>query len=297
MSNGFLIDLTLCVGCRSCQVACKQWNNLENEDPLPRFFAKKRGYQNPEKLTARNYCYVSFHEFPCEKNGVKWVFAKRQCMHCIDPACVSACLVGALTKTESGAVLYDDSKCIGCRYCMLACPFDVPTYEWDKVVPYIRKCTQCFDRTRPHPTNTELNGAPMPDEHKARDEAAAHQPACAKACPTGCIEFGDREALLQEARKRIADHPDQYVNHIYGEKEAGGTSCLYLSSVPFADIGFPATDTIGTRSYPSYTAAAMNSVPAVVIGVGAALACVHWLADRKTRVALAESAKEESPQQ
>jgi formate dehydrogenase iron-sulfur subunit len=145
------------------------------------------------------------------------VFVKRQCMHCQDPACVSACPVGALQKLENGAVVYDCSRCIGCRYCMVACPFGVPKFEWAEALPRIRKCTFCVDR-----------------------QDRGLEPACAAACPTGALTFGDRDTLIADAEARIEADPERYVHHVYGKEEVGGTSWMYLSPVHFEELGFPA---------------------------------------------------------
>jgi len=175
-----------------------------------------------------------------EGDKLDWVFAKRQCMHCEEPACAAACIVGALRKTPEGPVVYDDYKCIGCRYCTLACPFGVPTFEWDTPVPYIRKCRMCVDRL------TE-----------------GMEPGCAKACPSEAINYGERDELLQEARSRMQTHPDKYVDHIYGEHEVGGTSWLYISGVPFEQLGFSMD--LGTRPYPELTRGFLSMVPAVLV--------------------------------
>lgn len=134
-------------------------------------------------------------------------------MHCDEPACASVCPVGSLHKEANGAVVYDADKCIGCRYCMMACPWSVPSYQWDSPVPFVRKCTMCNDR-----------------------QQLGKAPACVSGCPTGALQFGRREDLLNEARTRIAKNPDRYVDHIYGEKEAGGTGVMYLSAIPFAEL-------------------------------------------------------------
>jgi Fe-S-cluster-containing dehydrogenase component len=156
------------------------------------------------------------------------VFAKFQCMHCLRPACKSACIVGAFSSEATGAVQYDSWKCIGCRYCMAACPFQVPAYEYrNAFTPKVRKCTFCQPRI-----------------------SAGELPACVQACPMEVMTFGTREALLMDARARLASYPERYVQHIYGEHEVGGTSWLYLSSLPFAQIGLP---TLGYHPTPGYT--------------------------------------------
>lgn len=252
MTKAMLIDLTKCIGCRACQAACKQWNELPAESTI-----NQGSYENPPKRSAKTWTTVTFNEVT-EGDDFYWVFAKRQCMHCEHPACASACIVGALHKTAEGPVVYDDYKCIGCRYCMLACPFDVPTFEWDKPVPYVRKCTMCADR-----------------------RAEGKEPACATACPTGAITYGERDELLQEARSRIRAKPDKYVDHIYGEKEAGGTSELYISPVPFEELGFP---TLGPEIISRYADVAMLAVPPTIVAVSAAMGGVYWFVKRRERL-------------
>jgi formate dehydrogenase iron-sulfur subunit len=252
MSKAMLTDLTRCTGCRSCQVACKQWNGLPAE------ITRQTGtYENPPRLSAKTWTWVQVREV--EHDGkLVWSFARRQCMHCQEPACAAACIVGALRKTAEGPVVYDDYKCIGCRYCTLACPFGVPTFDWDKAVPFIHKCEMCADR-----------------------QVAGMIPACAKACPPQAIAFGERDELLQEARARIQARPDKYVDHIYGEKEVGGTSMLYISNVSFDKIGFP---TLGPEPIPRYADVAMAAVPPAIAVVSAAMAGIYWFTRRRDRL-------------
>ena len=150
MSNATLIDTTKCIGCRSCQVTCKQWNGNAGEKTA---LQPSLGLQNPVTLSSKTFAIVTSHEIADDRapGGLRWVFTKRQCMHCDEPACASACPVTALHKEKDGAVTYDESKCIGCRYCMWACPFGVPTAEWDSLAPKIRKCTMCADRAADSP--------------------------------------------------------------------------------------------------------------------------------------------------
>ncbi len=279
-----LIDTTKCIGCRSCQVSCKQWNGLEAvKTSAP---AAGLGLQNPVTLSAKTFTVVTSSEIadPKAPGGMRYVFAKRQCMHCEEPACASACPVTAMAKTKEGAVVYDDAKCIGCRYCMWACPFGVPTAEWDSLAPKIRKCTQCYDRAG-QPAPEERNGQKLSDEDRTRFAAAQAVPACVKQCPAGALQFGEREALLAEAKRRIAAHPDRYVDRVYGEKEAGGTGVLYLASVPFEQLGFP---NVGFESYPQRSVVALGAVPPAVIGVGAVLGGAYALGKRRAEVARAE---------
>jgi formate dehydrogenase iron-sulfur subunit len=260
MTKAMLIDLTRCIGCRACQAACKQWNDLPAEET-----ENLGSYENPPRRSAKTWTTVTFNEVEYEGNFA-WVFAKRQCMHCEQPACASACIVGALHKTPEGPVVYDNKKCIGCRYCMLACPFGVPAFEWDKPIPYIRKCTFCADRLE-----------------------AGMEPACAKACPTDALLVGEREELLQVAHRRIKTNPDKYVDHIYGEKEVGGTSVLYLSSLPFEKLGFP---TLGSEPIPRYADVAMTAVPPTIVVVAAAMGGVYWITKRRDKMSQAAKARQ-----
>ncbi|HVP42599.1 MAG TPA: 4Fe-4S dicluster domain-containing protein [Terriglobales bacterium] len=244
-SNALLIDITKCVGCQACEQACKELHGFPKE--------------HETALSETALTVVS------ERGGK---FVRRQCMHCQSPACASACPVGALIKTSEGAVRYDGSKCIGCRYCMIACPFDVPKYEWSKLAPYVTKCDLCAERT--------LAGKPT---------------ACAEVCPTGATMFGDREALLAEAHKRIAENP-AYVRKIYGEIEVGGTSVFYLSDVPFEDLGFVTAPM--NQPLPTLSAAALGEVPTVVLVGGSLLSGLYWFTQRKREVALAESRVDDS---
>jgi len=208
MRKAMLIDTTRCIGCRGCQVACKSWNDLR---------AQRTGFSetgtNPTRLDATTFTRVLFSEVAAG-DGLRWAFVKRQCMHCEEPACAAACPVGALLKLESGPVVYRDDRCIGCRYCMLACPFQVPKFEWAARVPYIRKCTFCADR-----------------------QALGKPPACAATCPTGALLFGDRAALVAEGHRRIQTRPGRYHPELYGERTGGGTSMLYLTAFSLEQLG------------------------------------------------------------
>jgi Fe-S-cluster-containing dehydrogenase component len=167
------------------------------------------------------------------------VFAKKQCMHCNQPACASACLTKAMLKTAEGPVIWREGKCMGCRFCMISCPFDVPKFEYDSPLPKIQKCTLCWERLQ-----------------------EGQQPACVEACPAEALQFGKRRELIEEARRRIAASPDEYTHHIHGEHEAGGTSYMYLSKVPFEQLGFR-TD-LDTTSYPELSKDYLYAVPIVL---------------------------------
>lgn len=272
---GVLVDLTLCIGCRACVVACKEWNGLPlNQEDYFRSLSNQQdnavfvGDKTiTPKLSADTYTVVEYHNVSGSESETPWVFVKRQCMHCLAPACESACPVGAFRKTAEGPVVYDSWKCMGCRYCMMACPFGVPTYEWQNAIPFVRKCTFCFDR--------------ITDESLPLTERV---PACVKACPVNALMFGRRDDLLAEAHRRIASNPDKYIDHIYGEHEAGGTSWLYISSVPFDKLGFQMN--VGVRPYPEYTAAALDSVPLIIVFGGTVLAglCLMLRGKRGRRI-------------
>jgi Fe-S-cluster-containing dehydrogenase component len=167
------------------------------------------------------------------------VFVKRQCMHCIQPACASACLTKAMLKTPEGPVIWRESKCMGCRFCMVSCPFDIPKFEYHSANPRIRKCVQCSTRI-----------------------AEGKQPACVDACPNEALMFGPRHELVKEGWRRILESPDEYHGHIYGEHEVGGTGTMYLSSVPFEKLGFR-TD-LGKVAYPEFTTGFLYSVPIIL---------------------------------
>ena len=252
MTIAVLCDATKCIGCRACQVACKQWNELPGQSTT-----NWGTYENPPQMDAYTFTKVRFTEVE-DAGKFQFVFTKLQCMHCEHPACVEACLVGALVKTADGPVTYDDNKCIGCRYCMVACPFGIPTFEWDKPLPWIRKCTFCADR-----------------------QGGGMKPACVTTCPTGALKFGERDELLAEARERIAAAPGKYVDHIYGEKEVGGTSWMYLSPVPFEQVGLP---TLGSEPVTVNVERAMGAVPPVLLGVAAVMSGFYWLIQRRQKV-------------
>jgi len=252
MSKAVLYDATKCIGCRACQIACKQWNEM------PGVKTTNEGtYENPPKMLA--YTLTKIHFAELEDSGkFQWVFAKLQCMHCEHPACVTACPVAALQKRDDGPVTYDDYKCFGCRYCMVACPFGVPDFEWDKAIPWIRKCTFCADRL-----------------------GAGLEPACVATCAPEALKFGERDDLINEARERIAAAPGKYVDHIYGENEVGGTSWLYLSPVPFEKLEF---QDFGSEPVIANVERAMGLVPSVLLGVAATMAGLYWLTRRRQKI-------------
>ncbi len=238
--RAMLIDITMCVGCGACQAACKQANGLPEE---------------PEERLSPT-AYTALQEY----GGV---YVRRLCQHCLDPACVSVCPVGAFTKHPEGPVTYDASRCIGCRYCIQACPFQVPRYTWSSTNPRVQKCRFCAERV--------ASGLPT---------------ACADACPTGATRFGDRDELVREAWARIQAEPGKYVRRVYGLDEVGGTSVLYLSSVPFERLGFRTS--FRKTPLPELTDRPMSSIPTVVSVGGAFLFGVWWITRRRDQVARVE---------
>ncbi|HLX73414.1 MAG TPA: 4Fe-4S dicluster domain-containing protein [Terriglobales bacterium] len=245
MSKALLYDATLCIGCKQCEQACAEKNKLLYNETVA---GEER--QSDHKLTV------------VLTKGDK--FMRRMCMNCQDPACASVCPVGAMRKTAEGPVIYEESRCMGCRYCMVACPFGVPKYEWSKALPRVQKCTMCADRV-----------------------AAGKPTACAEACPTGATKFGERDELIKEAQQRLRENPGKYVNHIYGLTEVGGTSVLMLSSVPFEEFGFPAELT--RDPLPLLTYRVLSRIPDFVPLGGVMLGGVWWITHRREEVAAAEA--------
>lgn len=244
MSKALLYDATLCIGCKQCEKACSEKNKLPYDDNIAA----------EEKQSEHKFTVVL-------TKGDK--FMRRLCMNCAEPACASVCPVGALHKTALGPVVYEENRCMGCRYCMVACPFGVPKYEWNKVLPRVQKCTMCSDRV-----------------------SAGKQTACAEACPTGATKFGERDELIAEAQKRIHDNPANYVNHIYGLTEVGGTSVLLLSSVPFEQFGYRAD--LSQDPLPMLTYRVLSRIPDFVPLGGIMLGGVWWITHRREEVAAAE---------
>jgi formate dehydrogenase iron-sulfur subunit len=245
MSYGILFDSTKCIGCRSCEGACaEKWGNPYND-----------AIGAEEKLSAHKLTAIRTRE------GGR--FMRKMCMHCLTPACASACPVSALHKTAQGPVVYDAEKCIGCRYCMTACAFGVPTYEWDKPLPKVRKCDLCIER--------RAKGQPT---------------ACAEACPAEATISGERDELISEAQKRIAADRAAYYPKIFGVEEVGGTSVLMLSAVPFEQMGLPAG--LPREALPAFTWRALSLIPSIVSVGSVLLGGVYWITHRREDVARAE---------
>lgn len=227
-----LVDLTRCIGCRSCMRACKSANRLPgSQEAMDISHLDQR-----QELTFDIWTVVNR-----EGKGDALRHVKQQCMHCLEPACVSVCPVAALDQTPQGPIIYRASRCIGCRYCMIACPFDVPRFEWNNgLTPVIGKCQFCAQERLFRGLN----------------------PACTESCPTGALKFGKRSDLLSEAHARIKSRPDRYVDHVFGEEEVGGTSWLYISDVPFAEVNFKKG--LPKRPMPSLTWDVVSYIPALV---------------------------------
>jgi formate dehydrogenase iron-sulfur subunit len=278
-----LVDITKCIGCRACQVACKQWNDKDGEATT---FEDDLGFQNPAVLSAKTLTLISFHELINDKaqGGVDYAFAMRRCLHCLEPACASACPTTALYRQDDGPVTYSADKCIGCRYCVWACPWGVPTAEWNSLAPKISKCTHCADRCD-QPLPTARNGVALTAAEGKRYQDTIQVPACVKACPADALEYGTRDDMLKEAHRRIAARPNKYVDHVYGEKEVGGTTVLYLSSVPFEKLGFP---TLPDEPLPRTSAIALGAVPPAVMVIGALLGTTYSFFKRRTSAAARE---------
>lgn len=237
MAIGCLVDITRCIGCRSCQVACKQSHGLEGDKT--RFFAARGGYQNPSRFSPLTYTLVTFHESSDNEGHPAWAFVKRQCMHCTELYCGAVCAQEVFSRNDQGVVVAA-GRCMGCAACVEACPFEVPVVDyWDVATPHLRKCTLCTDRREKQAAARSTDSLLLLDEAEQDRKANQPKPACAKACPSGAIQFGERDNLLAEARRRISAAPEKYLDHIYGESEAGGTSWLYISHVPFDKLGFP----------------------------------------------------------
>jgi formate dehydrogenase iron-sulfur subunit len=242
--RALLVDLTRCIGCGACVEACLDIHDFDG-DP----------YELSE-LSAR--AYTVLHDKGDD------LYVRQLCMHCESPSCVSVCPVGALQKTADGPVVYDADVCMGCRYCIQACPFDLPRYEWDKPVPAVGKCDLCADR-----------------------QAKGELPACAAACPAEATTSGRRADLIKEAHRRIDADPAAYFPHVYGEREAGGTSVMFLSPVDFAVLGFK--QGLGTDPLPLLTQQALERVPGIVIVGGSLLMAIHWITRRRQEVARVEA--------
>ncbi|MFA6011607.1 MAG: 4Fe-4S dicluster domain-containing protein [Desulfobacteraceae bacterium] len=259
-SMGVLHDITRCVGCRLCEEACNKVNELPKPD---KDFKDLTVLESSRRTTPKAYTVVN--RYSSDKPPV---FRKIQCNHCLEPACASACFVRAFRKNENGAVVYNPDVCVGCRYCMVVCPFEIPAYDYDDpFTPEVKKCTMCSPRIE-----------------------KGLLPGCVEACPKEALTFGKRKDLLKIARERITKHPGRYLDHIYGENEMGGTSWLYLSGVPFSSIGM--REDLGITPAPSLTSGALSVVPMVVGLWPVFLAGMYGMTKRREKIA--EEEKEQA---
>lgn len=246
MMHGILVDVTLCTGCEQCVRACSVTHNQAPSGV--EWEPSGKGLSGEQLLSIESV-----------ESGR---FARKSCMHCLEPSCVSACLVGGITKTEEGPVVYDASKCIGCRYCMLACPHHVPRYEWSKTIPYMQKCDMCHDRLQ-----------------------EGKQPSCVEACPNGALLFGERDQLLSEARARIEQKPGSYLNRIWGQSEWGGTSVMYISDADLSTLDWPAAD---TPAISALTDPLIEKTPFIGGGVAIGLWALGTIISRRNKVMASE---------
>jgi Fe-S-cluster-containing dehydrogenase component len=247
---GVLVDTTKCIGCRRCEAACAEINNLPAPSPLDdsRIFEKKRATM-PNRYTVVNR-YTT-------KEG-KEVFVKRQCMHCNHPGCVSACLVKAMHKVEKGPVVWE-TNCLGCRYCMVSCPFDMPKHDYNTPTPTIEKCNFCWEK-------------------KVKK---GERPACVAICPTEVMFFGTRREVMEEAKRRIFQEPDKYYPQIYGENEVGGTSWVYIAAAPFEQIGFRAD--LGSTPYPKLSKGFLTNIGVIDLVIPTLLLGMSYVTKRKNK--------------
>ena len=256
-AKGILIDTTLCSGCEECIVACKKQNGLGQDHAW-------HAQQSIHDLSATRWSTIIRR--PARH------YVRNQCRHCVEPACVSACIVGALQKSPEGPVVYDEDRCMGCRYCMLACPYGIPRYDWDRNTPLVQKCKMC---------------EPLLKEGR--------QPACVEACPEKAMLFGAREEMIAEGHRRIEVNPGRYLPKVWGETEFGGTSVVYVSDISLEFLmSKPGS---GDTSLPELSWAALRKVPGVVVGMGTLMAGTYWVIGRRMRLAALESEARTAPEE
>lgn len=241
-----LTDVTRCIGCEECVAACQKTHLTGRDAPY-------RWQGDATELSSTRWTTLV--------RAPKGRFVREQCRHCLDPACAAACPVGALSKSAEGPVVYDPDICMGCRYCMVACPFRMTRYEWESAMPRVRKCILCHDKI----VAGELE-----------------QPACTAACPNEATVFGDRDELIRKAWRRIRANPGQYVPHVWGEHEVGGTSVLYISDVDLKSAGWPSF--LDSRARPQLARKVLHTVFPTFFGVAACMFGVHWIIDRRQRL-------------
>ncbi len=241
-----LNDATKCIGCEQCVDACREANGLPKEKPW-------RWVGKIDDLSSARWTTVDRKH---TEKGDR--FLRRQCLHCAEPACESVCIVGALKKTPEGPVVYNEDICIGCRYCMIACPWEIPRYSWEDRVPYVQKCHMCYERVL--------------KEGKV--------PACVEACPVEATIFGERDEIMKEAQRRISEAPDEYIHKIWGAKEVGGTSVLYISDFELKLTGLEAP-VVDTEPMPHRTTKILHQMPMVFVGMSMLMGGVYWIIKRR----------------
>jgi formate dehydrogenase iron-sulfur subunit len=237
---GILVDITRCTGCNECIQACVQENHLGADTPHKQ--------DRPDGLSANRYAAIV--------HSPEGRHVRKFCRHCLDPACVSVCPVGAMIKTEHGPVIYDASKCMGCRYCMMACPYGIPRYEWESATPLVKKCTFCYSRLQ-----------------------QGEIPACVEACPEEALIFGTRDELLDLAHARLEQASSHYLPVVYGEQEAGGTSVLYISDVPLDFLAYhqPPSET----PLPDLSWSWLGKVPSITMATAGLMTGLFWVIGRR----------------
>jgi Fe-S-cluster-containing dehydrogenase component len=245
---GMLYDATLCIGCKACMTACRAANNLEYED-------ESALHDAPSSLNGNTKNIIKLF-----RDGERISYMKSQCMHCVDPGCVSACILGAFQKREYGIVSWDEKRCIGCRYCQIACPYNVPKFEWASPRPKIVKCELCRHRI-----------------------AEGLEPACCEVCPREAVIFGPRKELLAEAHRRLAEAPERYASRVFGERDGGGTQVLYLAAadVSFAELGLPE---LGEEGVPDLSETVQHGIYKGFIGPVALYALLGAAVWRQRRI-------------
>ena len=252
---GILIDVTKCIGCNQCVDSCTQVNKLGLAIPASQ--------DTPDGLSAQRW--ISILKQPGGHN------IRKQCRHCLEPACVSVCPVGAMHKTGDGPVIYDSKKCMGCRYCIMACPYGIPRYQWSEAAPLVSKCILCYGRIQ-----------------------EGQLPACVEACPEQAAIFGDRDELLAEAHQRLQAEPDKYVQKVYGEREVGGTSVLYISDIPLEFLGFQGDP--GEQPLPELSWGWLSKVTPLALTTTGLMSGLFFVIGRRMQVEDARAASDQSSQ-
>ena len=243
---GMLIDVTRCTGCNQCVEACAQANALGDNPPQPQ--------HAPDGLSNQRWSAIL--------QSPEGRFVRKLCRHCLEPACVSVCPVGAMYKTPDGPVLYDAEKCMGCRYCMMACPYDIPRYEWQSAAPEVQKCNFCFQRLR-----------------------SSQMPACQQACSLDVITVGERSAILSLAHQRIQDAPDRYLQTVFGEFDAGGTSVMYISDAPLDFLRPQNSNKIpADASLPALSANWLENVPLITLGTACLMTGLFYIIGQRMQM-------------